>query len=132
MYLILLGLGVGVLSGLLGIGGGVVLVPVLTIVFGVKIHHAIGISLAAIIPTACSGLCKHYFANNFNSDDLKMAALIVVGGIGGSVLGAMLASALPAPILKRVFGLLMIVIGLNMLFNFSSTIVAAAQVNIEE
>jgi len=110
--LVAIGLVAGTASGLLGIGGGVVLVPALTLLIGLDVHKAVGISLATIIPTAISGAAKHYSAGNV---DLKVALFIILGSITGGYLGATLSQHLPASVLRRVFGGFMIVMAIRML-----------------
>ncbi len=111
IYLILLGCLMGVLSGLCGIGGGIVVVPGLVLLLGLDAKMAIGTSLAVIVPVAISGLIKHRSAGHV---DLQAAALIAVGGILTAWLGAWLADRLPADTLKRLFGAIVAVIGLYM------------------
>ena len=89
LILIIIGVCAGIISGLLGLGGGVFLVPALLLFLDMSIHKAIGISLAVIVPTALSGALKHYHLGNV---DLRVAALVAVGGIVGGFLGAILAN----------------------------------------
>ena len=63
---IIIGLAAGILSGLLGVGGGIIIVPALTMFMGFDIKQAIGTSLAIIIPTALSGAVVHYTSGNVN------------------------------------------------------------------
>ena len=117
--LLLTGLSAGILSGLFGVGGGVILVPALLFVTGISIHQAIGVSLAVIVPTALTGVLKHYQLGNV---DLKLAALVAVGGILGSLIGAYLASVLPAEALKKAFGVFLIFVGLNVVFGWTGSL----------
>ncbi len=119
LLLIAIGLVAGIFSGLLGIGGGVILVPGIVMVAGLSIHQAIGISLAVIIPTAISGTAKHFLSGNV---DLKLALIIAGSAIIGAWLGASFAQALPAAQLKKVFAVFLILIGCNMLFGWTSRI----------
>lgn len=112
LTLVAIGLVAGTASGLLGIGGGVILVPALTLLVGLDVHKAVGISLATIIPTAISGTLKHYSAGNV---DLKVVAFIIVGSVAGGYLGATLSQHLPSLVLRRIFGGFMILVALRML-----------------
>lgn len=114
-----LGLLAGVLSGIFGIGGGVVLVPALLIFGNLEIKQAIGVSLAVIVPTALSGAVKHYHAGNI---DLELSLLIAVGGVLGGLLGASLAEYLPAATLKKIYGVFLVLVGLNIVFDWTSGI----------
>jgi len=105
-----LGLAVGILSGLLGIGGGILMVPALTLLWGMKMHIAIGTSLAVMIPSALAGVLRHHFS--YGNVDFVVAILVAIGAIVGSFcIGAPLAEVLPSSVLKRIFGAAMIVLG---------------------
>lgn len=99
------GLFAGVLSGLVGIGGGQVFVPLLTIGFGASQIVAQGTSLAAIIPTAFVGGYTHVRQKTV---DLEAAVWVGGGGVVGAVVGALLAVHVAGPVLARIFGALLI------------------------
>lgn len=107
------GLVTGFLSGLLGIGGGIVMVPTLALVIGVVQQVAQGTSLAAIVPTAISGARTHYRMGNV---DFSGALAIGLGGMMGSFIGSRVANHLDAPTLKNVFGAILLLIALFMLY----------------
>ncbi len=111
---LLLGALMGTLSGLLGIGGGVVVVPGLVWLLDLPIKKAVAMSLTVIVPVAASGVIGHVRHGHLAVQDLKSAALVAAGGIGCAMLGAWLAHILPAPTLKRAFGLLLVVVGIRM------------------
>lgn len=117
VVLIITGALMGILSGMLGVGGGVLLVPALMYIMKVEPHKAIGISLAVIIPTALSGTLKHYRNGNV---DVRMALLISIGAVCGAYLGASLAKGMDASTLRRVFGGFLVLMGLNLLLNWTS------------
>ncbi len=100
------GLFAGVLSGLVGIGGGQVFVPLLTIGFGTSQVVAQGTSLAAIIPTALVGGVTHLRQGNL---DPTVALWTGGGGVVGAIAGALVAVHLGGPYLARIFGALLIV-----------------------
>lgn len=110
--LILLGALTGTLSGLLGIGGGIILVPALNQLFNVSLNKAIGTSLLIIIPAAISGSYTHYTQGNL---EVKTALLVMVGAIVGGMLGAKLINHIPELWVKRVFGIFILYIGVRML-----------------
>ncbi len=103
----LLGLASGTASALLGIGGGAIIVPVLVIGFGYGQHLAEGTSLAVIVPTALVGAVTH---GRRNYTDWPVGLRLAAGGLVGSLLGAEVALALPAALLSRAFGVLLVVI----------------------
>ena len=110
--LLTIGLVSGILSGLLGIGGGVVLVPALITLHSLGPHKAIAISLAVIIPTAIIGALKHYQLGNLH---VQTALILAIGTSIGAYGGAHLTSHVPPEMLKRMFGCLLIVVGLRLL-----------------
>jgi uncharacterized protein len=102
---ILTGLLVGLLSGAMGIGGGILLVPVMVLGFGFAQQVAQGTSLAAIIPTSVVGAYVHDRAGNV---DRAAAAWVSGGGLAGAVLGALVAVHSPRLLLARLFGALLL------------------------
>lgn len=109
--LTLLGLLSGVTSGLLGVGGGIIIVPLLVYAFKVPIKIAVGTSLAVIIPTAIAGGLTHYKNGNV---DLAIAVWVALGAVAAGSLGALAAEALPDIAIKRVFAVLMVVVAIRM------------------
>jgi len=101
VILILGGLGAGFLSGTIGIGGGLLFVPILTV--GLRLSQAVaqGTSLIAIIPTAIVGGFTHLREGNVL---LKPAMWMGGGGVVGAVIGALVAVEVPGPILARAWG----------------------------
>ena len=91
----------GLLSGTIGVGGGLLFVPILTVGFGLAQPLAQGTSLAAIIPTALVGGTTHIRQGNVVRD---AAVWMGVGGVGGAVIGALIAVEVPGPLLARIFG----------------------------
>jgi uncharacterized membrane protein YfcA len=96
---------VGVLSGLMGIGGGILLVPMMVLGFGFAQHLAQGTSLAAIIPPSIVGAATH---DRLGNTDRRAAAWLVLGGLIGSLGGALIAIQLPRDLLVRLFGALLL------------------------
>ena len=120
LLLLLFGAIAGFLAGLLGIGGGVILVPLFLWLFPLAglpaeiiVHTAFGTSLAIIIPTAISSTYGHRKRGNVRWHQVSYLAL---GGVAGALLGSALAAELSGPVLKSCFGLMQIVIGLKLLF----------------
>lgn len=97
-----LGLAAGILAGLAGIGGGIIIVPILVFVFGFSQHLAQGTSLAVLIPPVGLLAMLQYYKKG--DVDLKAAALIAAGLLLGSILGAKIALGLPQGVLKKIFG----------------------------
>lgn len=100
-----LGLVAGVLSGLFGVGGGILFVPTLTLVLGLTQIHAEASSLLAIIPTAVVGALKQQQYGNLRWRPALVMGLSAIAGVEGGVL---LAQQLPEHALRRLFGVLML------------------------
>ena len=109
-YLIagIIGLMGGVASGLFGIGGGVVMVPAMTLLMGMNVKQAIGTSLAVIIPTALAGVIKHASQEQM---DWRAAFMLAPTAILGSYGGAWLTTQIAPENLKRGFGVVLILVG---------------------
>ncbi|EGO65550.1 hypothetical protein ALO_03031 [Acetonema longum DSM 6540] len=105
------GLLIGVLSGLLGIGGGVFMVPIMVSYFGVTQHIAQATSLAVVIPTA---IVSSIVYSLHGSIDYSVALQLILGSIVGASLGARLMKKLPAVQLKRLFAFMLILVGVRM------------------
>jgi uncharacterized membrane protein YfcA len=103
----------GFLSGLLGVGGGVVMVPLLVSVLGLSQHEGHATSLAAIVPIAAVGAVR--FAAE-GTVDLRIAALLAAGSLVGAPFGARVMARTGEGRLKMLFGALMIVVALQMLW----------------
>jgi uncharacterized membrane protein YfcA len=112
MLLILaMGLFTGVLSGLLGVGGGVVIVPMMVFLLGTEQHLAQGVSMLFIIPTALSGL-YHLFRNKLV--DIRVAVLVSIGSLVGALISANFVQYIAADDLKKMFGAFVIYSGIRM------------------
>jgi hypothetical protein len=112
-YLIL-GIVAGTLSGLIGIGGGVILVPALVILFGFSQHAAQGTTLALMVPPIGILAAWTYYRHGYV--DLKIAGFICAGFIIGGLLGAKFATGVSNVLLERIFGVTLLLISLKMLF----------------
>jgi uncharacterized membrane protein YfcA len=104
----------GLLGGAFGIGGGVVMVPFLLVLFKLPIHNAIGTSMMVIVPIAIAGALRHYSLNNVN---LHIALLAGLGGIIGAIIGASIIVEIPAFYVKRAFALFLIYSAIRLWFS---------------
>ncbi len=110
----LTGLIAGVLSGLFGIGGGLVIVPSLIIFAGFTATQAAGTSLGALLlPVGALGAWEYWQAGKI---DLPMAAILAVGLLLGAFVGARIGISLPPQTTQRLFGLLLLVFGARLVF----------------
>jgi hypothetical protein len=113
LYLVL-GLVTGVFGGLLGIGGATVVVPALVFLFGFNQHQAQGTILAAMIPPiGLLAAMRYYQAGHVN---IAAAVLIAVGFFVGGYFGARLVEYIPDLMLKRIFGVFLLLVSLRMIF----------------
>lgn len=111
---IALGLAAGVLSGLIGIGGGVMIVPALVFLFHFSQHRAEGTTLALMIPPiGILAVMPYYRAGHV---DVPAAALICLGFVFGGWAGGHWANAMSTTTLQRVFGVTLLVLGARMLW----------------
>ncbi len=116
---ILLGAFAGALSGLIGIGGGVIIVPSLIFLFGFSQPEAQGTTLGLLVPPIGILAAWTYYQQGYVN--LKVAALICLGFVLGGFLGAKLAIKLPSNILEKVFGIVLLSIALKMIFSNPSS-----------
>jgi hypothetical protein len=110
---IILGVAAGLLSGILGIGGGVVLIPALIFIFGLTQLQAQGTTLALMVPPiGLLAAIRYYQSGNVK---LGMAGFICLGFFVGGLLGANLVQNLPEPLIRKVFALFLLFLSLRML-----------------
>jgi uncharacterized membrane protein YfcA len=113
--MLLVGLLVGVFSGVVGIGGGILFIPALVWLAGMSQHRAQGTSLGALLaPVGIFAFLEYYRKGNA---DLKVALLLAVGFLIGGYFGAVGAQHIPDLWLRRIFALTMIAVGGRMLFS---------------
>ena len=113
LYL-LLGLFAGVLSGLIGIGGGTIIVPALIYLFGLTQHQAQGTTLALLIPPIGLLAAWTYYKNGYVN--ITIAIFICFGFFIGGLVGAKVAVGLSNEILRKVFGFVLLLIALYVIF----------------
>ena len=111
---ILVGLFGGVMSGLLGIGGAIVIVPTLVYIFGFDQKLAQGTTLAMLIPpVGLLGVMQYYTAGKV---DLRVAGIMCIGLFIGAYFGANLANQMSSETLRKIFGVALFLISLKMIF----------------
>ncbi len=110
---IAVGLTAGIFSGLLGIGGGSIIIPVLVYIYGMSQHTAQGTTLALMVPPiGLLAAAKYYIEGNV---DIKIAAFICIGFFVGGLLGAYLVTPVPDDILKKIFGFFLFIVAFKMI-----------------
>ncbi|MCS6884039.1 MAG: sulfite exporter TauE/SafE family protein [Acidobacteriota bacterium] len=111
---LVIGLSAGLLSGLFGIGGGLIIVPSLIYFVGFSQHKATGTSLAVLLPPVGIAAVLEYYRNG--NVDLKAAMFIAVAVVAGSYLGAYLANKISGPYLRLLFGIFVLGMGLYLIY----------------
>jgi len=114
LIIILVGVAAGMLSGLVGVGGGIIIVPSLVYFIGFSQKTAQGTSLALImLPVGILGVLQYYKQGHV---DWRIVGLLAIGFLAGSFFGSKLALSISQETLKKVFAILMIIIAIKMLF----------------
>ncbi len=112
LTIILTGLVAGILGGFFGIGGGIIIIPVLVYLAGYSQHMAQGTTLAAMIPPiGLMAAIAYYKAGNVN---IKAAALIAAGFFVGGWISGMLVQHVPEGLLRRAFSILLLLVAIKM------------------
>ena len=111
---LLLGLITGIFSGLIGIGGAIIIIPSLVLIFGMTQHMAQGTTLALMVPPI--GLLAAWTYYKAGYIDFKVAALICLGFFVGGFIGARFVADIPDLLLRRIFGVVLLLAALKMIF----------------
>ena len=110
--LIGIGLIAGIVNGLFGSGGGTLVVPALVFLIGVKDYKAHATAISIILPLSIISTFI-YFKNSIIRFDI--ALIITLGGVLGSFIGAKILKKVPTPILRKIFGIVIIITALRMI-----------------
>ncbi|MCT4582167.1 MAG: sulfite exporter TauE/SafE family protein [Flavobacteriales bacterium] len=116
--LVIIGLLAGTLSGFIGIGGGVVMVPALIFALGISQHEAQGLSLTTmLLPIGILAFYNYYKSGQVTNQFILYAAIIAVAFVIGGYFGSRLSLKLNPLLVKFLFGLLMLYIGFKMIIS---------------
>lgn len=118
---LLIGIAAGVMSGLMGVGGGIVMIPLMTSFLGLTQHKAHGTSLAVIVFTAISGALTYGWQGH---TDILVALELAAGSMAGARIGALVMNRIPARQLRLLFGVFIFLVGLRMLFTLPTGVAA--------
>jgi uncharacterized membrane protein YfcA len=114
---IITGIVVGTLSGLLGIGGGIILVPIFILAFDMKAQAAVATSLIALLlPVGALGVYQFWRTGIISSEHFKIGLTIAIGIFFGAFFGSKLAIYLPEKILRYLFGIILFLVGFKVIF----------------
>jgi uncharacterized membrane protein YfcA len=114
VMLVLVGLLAGILSGLVGLGGGVIIVPALVFLLGFSQHQATGTSLGILLLPAGIFAVLNYYQKGFI--DVKVVLLIFVGFLAGGWLGSKISLNINETLLKKIFAIVLVLIAGKVLF----------------
>ena len=114
LIVVLIGIAAGMLSGLVGIGGGLIIVPALVYFLSMSQHTAQGTSLGLILlPVGIFAVLNYYKQGHI---DLKVVGILAVGFVVGGYLGSKLSLSLSQETVKKIFAVLMILVAVKMIF----------------
>lgn len=119
LILIIVGIGAGMLGGLVGVGGGIIIVPALVYFLGINQHTAQGTSLGLImLPVGILGFLQYYNFCKLDEHpiDFKIIGILAIGFMVGSYFGSKISLSLSVVTIKKVFACLLILIAIKMLF----------------
>ncbi len=112
LMLVLIGLVAGILGGLLGIGGGIIMIPAMVFLLGFSQHQAIGTSLAVMLPPIGMFAAYNYYqAGHVN---IKYALIIAAAFMAGSLVSSKFALTVSEGILRKIFSVLLLIIAIKM------------------
>ncbi len=115
LLLLLLGLIAGFLSGSVGVGGGVVMVPLAIWFLGYTQHQAQGLSLA-VLAVPVTFIAAYTYHTNGHQLDWRYALVIAVSFVVGGYLGSKIAVDLNQQMLKKIFGAILLIVAVKMIF----------------
>ena len=114
LIILIIGILTGVMAGMLGIGGGLVVIPALVMIMGMSQQSAQGTSLAMMLPPI--GILAAYNYYKAGHVDIRIALLLALAFIAGSFFGSKLAIRIPQETLKKIFGVFLLLVAIKMLF----------------
>jgi uncharacterized membrane protein YfcA len=115
LILIAIGIITGVMAGMLGIGGAIIMIPALVFLLGINQLTAQGTSLAVMLPPI--GIIAAYNYYKAGQVNIKYAIILAIFFLVGSYFGSKLALNIPQPILKKIFGVLLLLVAAKMLLS---------------
>ncbi len=120
IMLLMIGLAAGILSGMFGIGGGVVIVPALALLLGFSQQTSTGTSLLVfLLPVGILGALEYYKAGKITTEHIKYAAVIASSLFVGSLVGSKIALSLSEDWIRKGFALFLVIIAVRLWFKAS-------------
>ena len=115
LLLVVIGIITGFMAGMLGIGGAIIMIPALVLFLGLSQQTAQGTSLAVMLPPI--GIIAAFNYYKVGQVNIKFALILAFTFIVGSYFGSKLALNIPQPVLKKIFGILLLLVAAKMLFS---------------
>ena len=115
LILIVIGIITGIMAGMLGIGGAIIMIPALVFIMGFSQQGAQGTSLAVMLPPVGIIAAFNYYKAGYVN--IKFALILAVCFLVGSYFGSKMALSLPQPLLKKIFGILLLLVAAKMLLS---------------
>jgi len=117
LILITIGLLAGILSGLVGIGGGIIMVPLFIFFLGLTQHNAQGLSLAVMLPPVTFlAVYNYHTAGSGGNIDWRIALIVAVLFMIGGFLGSKIALQIDQRMLRKIFGVAMLIVAIKLIF----------------
>lgn len=114
--LIALGLITGLINGLFGSGGGMIIVPALIFILGLKEYKAHATAISIILPLTIISTIVYFFNNTI---PVNISLFVMIGALLGSYIGAKILNKIPAKILRKVFGCVIIYTAVRMIWKWN-------------
>lgn len=115
LILIVIGIITGVMAGMLGIGGAIIMIPALVFLLGISQQSAQGTSLAVMLPPV--GIIAAYNYYKAGHVNIQFAIILAVFFLLGSYFGSKMALTIPQNVLKKIFGILLLLVAAKMLLS---------------
>lgn len=115
--LIIIGLTAGILSGLVGVGGGIIMVPMFVLFLGLTQHNAQGLSLAVMLPPVTFfAVYNYHTASAGGNIDWRIAVIVSILFIIGGFIGSKIALQIDQRMLRKIFGVFMLLVAVKLIF----------------
>jgi len=115
VVLIIAGFVAGIIGGTLGVGGGIVIIPTLVFILGMSQHEAQGTSLAFMLPPIGILAAYNYYKSGYVN--VKYALVLIAAFVLGGYIGSLISIELPAKLLKKIFGVFILILGIKMILS---------------
>ena len=117
LILIIIGLSAGILSGLVGVGGGIIMVPMFVLFLGLTQHNAQGLSLAVMLPPVTFlAVYNYHTAGTGGNIDWRIAVTVSILFIIGGFIGSKIALQIDQRMLRKIFGVFMLFVAVKLIF----------------